>query len=463
MSTGPSFPPELWTIVLHNIRDLKSQDELTYLWTTVRQVCRQFKTEIEDIFRTEHLPKTFLHVHKHAQAPHSTQDGDDRSVPSKVPQLRYDSLRRFGFDGVHTIRPSSAVFSVHLTSIGATSIGPNVVKGMIKGIEAKTGPGQLGEADKTQSGSRVRLFENTAGLAVVQIRGGLHDCTLPSSTMDRGKRAISLDWRDLFTRFFGEKRMMDKVLGRAAVSDLTAAPSPLEARCLDYGPVPAYRLCKLRPALQASGQIDIEALQSYATDLQARYYRICHLSDPVHMWIITAGSMKSSSDSSTHSCQTRRKADQEIHLDDEGVPNTAKMEAQKEVEWGHVAAMKKENNRRGMTCDACRETDVQCKRKYDVYSMGLGSLEGEDALEEKQVDDLMLGGQAPCITCTAGNLRCEFNLADLNRGISRLIAGGPPERAYQERLMHLVQQGKQPTVSWPRVTVKRILQSPCLP
>ena len=55
------LPSEVWRITLHYLRDRKSQDELTYLWTTVRHVCRQFKEEMEEIFRMEHLPKTWLH------------------------------------------------------------------------------------------------------------------------------------------------------------------------------------------------------------------------------------------------------------------------------------------------------------------------------------------------------------------------------------------------------------------
>lgn len=62
MSPKPYFPSEVWTDVLRTFRDCTSQEDLTSLWTGVRPVCRLFKEEIEDIFRTEHLPKTWLHV-----------------------------------------------------------------------------------------------------------------------------------------------------------------------------------------------------------------------------------------------------------------------------------------------------------------------------------------------------------------------------------------------------------------
>lgn len=62
MSNRPSFPPEVWGLTLNHCREWESQDELTYLWTTVRHVSRQFKAAVEDIFKTEHLSKTWLHV-----------------------------------------------------------------------------------------------------------------------------------------------------------------------------------------------------------------------------------------------------------------------------------------------------------------------------------------------------------------------------------------------------------------
>ena len=60
MSSCPSFPPEIWNLTLRNLRERKSQADLQYLWTEVRHVSKQFQQEIEEIFRTEHLPKTLL-------------------------------------------------------------------------------------------------------------------------------------------------------------------------------------------------------------------------------------------------------------------------------------------------------------------------------------------------------------------------------------------------------------------
>ena len=62
MPTHLHFPPELWSITIQNFRNHRSPEDLTYLWTTVRHVSKQFRHEIEEIFRAEHLPKTWLRI-----------------------------------------------------------------------------------------------------------------------------------------------------------------------------------------------------------------------------------------------------------------------------------------------------------------------------------------------------------------------------------------------------------------
>ncbi|MCJ1452414.1 hypothetical protein MMC28_002757 [Mycoblastus sanguinarius] len=54
------LPPELWTMTPENLRSRKRDSELIYIWTCVRHVCKLFEAEIEEIFGTEHLQKTWL-------------------------------------------------------------------------------------------------------------------------------------------------------------------------------------------------------------------------------------------------------------------------------------------------------------------------------------------------------------------------------------------------------------------
>ena len=54
-------PPEIWSNALRSFSDCKAQDDLTYLWTTLRLVNRWFRIEVEEIFKKQHLEKTISH------------------------------------------------------------------------------------------------------------------------------------------------------------------------------------------------------------------------------------------------------------------------------------------------------------------------------------------------------------------------------------------------------------------
>lgn len=49
-------------MTLRNLRERKTQEDLTYLWMTVRHVSTLFRDEIEKIFMEEHMAKTCLHT-----------------------------------------------------------------------------------------------------------------------------------------------------------------------------------------------------------------------------------------------------------------------------------------------------------------------------------------------------------------------------------------------------------------
>ena len=62
MRPGLTFPKELWGMTISDLRERTSQDELAYLWMTVRLVSGFIKHEIETIFVLEHMKKVFLHA-----------------------------------------------------------------------------------------------------------------------------------------------------------------------------------------------------------------------------------------------------------------------------------------------------------------------------------------------------------------------------------------------------------------
>lgn len=62
MSPQVRFPTEIWSMTLEYLRERKTQEDLTYLWTTVRHVSKVFRDEIEKLFVEKHMGKTWLHA-----------------------------------------------------------------------------------------------------------------------------------------------------------------------------------------------------------------------------------------------------------------------------------------------------------------------------------------------------------------------------------------------------------------
>lgn len=61
LAEAPSvtLPPELWTMIICNL-DGPSQDDLAFLWMTVRNVSKSLRNEVERVFTKEHIGKTKL-------------------------------------------------------------------------------------------------------------------------------------------------------------------------------------------------------------------------------------------------------------------------------------------------------------------------------------------------------------------------------------------------------------------
>lgn len=55
-----SLPMEVWGMIIKELRNRRSQDELANLWMTVRNVSIFFKIEVEKLFVEEHLVKMWL-------------------------------------------------------------------------------------------------------------------------------------------------------------------------------------------------------------------------------------------------------------------------------------------------------------------------------------------------------------------------------------------------------------------
>jgi len=183
MSTQARLAPEVWSMTIREMRHQKSPDDLTYLWTTARQVCKQFKVEIEAMFRQEHLPKTWL-LFDRAMC-RSLQRTQSRLDP--MCKLDYDFEFKFIYKGLSPTNDDRATFLLpDIEGSAAIDIPPSWKQDIMRALRARCGRGRLGD-------DRSRYCEHTDGLFVSQIRGSLSDCKVPSLATNVDKREISID------------------------------------------------------------------------------------------------------------------------------------------------------------------------------------------------------------------------------------------------------------------------------
>ena len=127
----------------------------------------------------------------------------------------YDFKVKLCFDSIPSRYPGRAVFSSRLDTNNRGRRWDDIFRTLL----ARVGTGRLGDADRSISGSRMRLYESPPGLFVVQVRGSVCDCAIPSLNVnvDPLRHELSFEWRNLFHRFFGEWKTVRAVLDGAPV------------------------------------------------------------------------------------------------------------------------------------------------------------------------------------------------------------------------------------------------------
>jgi hypothetical protein len=167
----PTLPPELWIRILRN---LKMEEDLPDLWMSFRHVCTAFKDAVESIFCNEHLPKTWIQFNL---GTHYTDD-DDRIV--------LDSE----FDFSHLSEDKvTAIFRIEEFSGECKS----VIRGYLRNY--------------------VEDMDVEAPRHTVQIRRDVNDTPIPRLSIDYDKLELSCNWRELYTRFYGEEQLYHKLTG----------------------------------------------------------------------------------------------------------------------------------------------------------------------------------------------------------------------------------------------------------
>ena len=360
----------------------------------------------------------------------------------------YDPRSKYIFDGFMPMYPGRAVMSWHHENGHALRL-----RDLSRHLRDNAGPARLGEADKSRPGGRLRLFENSAGLFVVQIRGGLSDCMVPGLSINQKNGKLSFEWRDLFARFFGEKKTAESILKDAPVG-LQGPPRQIEPgadkievdklnqpslQIEQSSQIPAshisYGISRLKPSLRAAAQSDVEMYYRHQWELEAQNLRLQRLRTPIQTWSHTAGFHPRHPRMSISRCRAQHDADEEANLDDEGAINEARIYW--ELESNHVAntARMAEWDKRTLVhtklyplswllfsllvrqaCDSCREKDVTCETKAH--------------------------GEIPCDFCATNSWQCEFALRSSN-GILIPAGSNRALQDYQMQMMLLEQQNKK--------------------
>ena len=234
---------------------------------------------------------------------------------------------------------------------------------ILKTIQETAGQGRLGEADKSKPGNRMRLYEDNVGLFVVQIRGALDDGALPGLGINEKNLEVSIIWKELFARFFGEKKMIESVLENSPVGRLVSeyifshlgranaiqddeikAPSAPEAHeCQAHSQQRAHSSARMNLNAIGYTQHDMDMWQRDRMEVQEEQNRLRRLQNPIQTWRATAGRKIGIPRMSLDRCRLRRNADQEANLDDEGAVNEARIcweleshqaaDAARQAEW----------------------------------------------------------------------------------------------------------------------------------
>ena len=135
----------------------------------------------------------------------------------------FDFNVKLKFEKTHPKYPGRAVFTLRAKNDNqerrSTRISAHRRK-IFKRLRDDAETGILGEADKSVPGSLIRLFGSPVGMFVVQVRGSLSDCALPALNVDSRRHEFSLEWRNLFNRFFRVRRVATTILLEAPVGHL---------------------------------------------------------------------------------------------------------------------------------------------------------------------------------------------------------------------------------------------------
>ena len=109
--------------------------------------------------------------------------------------------------------PGRAIFGLQPSDASRPRMNP-----LFKALKETVAPEKMTNAEKAKTGE-MRLYANMEKILMIQIRGSLGYCQVPNVSVDRTKREVSLEWRDLYTCFYTEKAKTIATVEHASVSN----------------------------------------------------------------------------------------------------------------------------------------------------------------------------------------------------------------------------------------------------
>ncbi|CZR55692.1 uncharacterized protein PAC_05580 [Phialocephala subalpina] len=183
----PVLPNELWIRIL---RSLDTDDDLSFLWITCRNVSSTFKDATECIFRERLLPYLRINFLLGEYTPPVRSDRRFSAIPLTC---------EFEFD-----RLSEDKYTATL------SLDKEITEEMSDDLKyhSKRLRQVMGE-------SHIEMPKHT-----IQIRREVNDGPIPSVAFNYDKLQLSCDWRALFSEFYGEEFLYHKFSAEAASKKL---------------------------------------------------------------------------------------------------------------------------------------------------------------------------------------------------------------------------------------------------
>ncbi|KAL9124546.1 MAG: hypothetical protein Q9217_006134 [Psora testacea] len=165
-----SLPPEVWSIVIQNLHFCLRQEELTYLWTTVRQELQFDRLDNDRV------------IFKALEA-------GRLGNPGRI-DMEFRILHALcGLGYLRHIQPIHQSATLQkLLNIGKIARDPRRLHDVEPGTHD--------------------CYKKGHPWALIRICGTVHDCDLPDAAVDVENYRISFNWKAMFSAFFAAKKTM---------------------------------------------------------------------------------------------------------------------------------------------------------------------------------------------------------------------------------------------------------------